>query len=141
MSTPIRREIQIRFRLDPKSGQPIGQPLSGKNVDQSDENSIDSVNFVFGTTDACGCDGGKPRGGECAVCRESVCVDCFEKSRCRFCRKPLCPEHAIFVVKDDGSDIPLCDRCSRAFTRKRTARKLVQGLLAPFVTFDEESDA
>jgi len=83
---------------------------------------------------SCGCGCLLPAKGFCAVCSETVCIDCF--GHCR-CGKPLCPRHSLFVTGPTGQSIRLCQACHESIKRKHFARTFWRTLLSPFFRFKD----
>ena len=131
---PIRGERDDEFCHDPwnKTAQQSVQKDTTHVL--NDAGAIES--HRVGRRFACVCGCLKPPGGFCAVCAESVCVDCH--GFCGRCHMPLCPRHSVFE-QDGGGTIPRwCKACFATRSRGRLVRKLARAILSPFVRFGDE---
>jgi hypothetical protein len=132
---PVRRTVQARLTVD-ENGDPVIKPIEGKSVTLSEDGSIDEAILETESFHHCGCSATLvPAGGHCAEpgCRQVSCRNCFQKSRCESCFKPLCLEHTHQLEDEDGKVIGrYCSRCFGPRHRKGRALAVARAILRPF---------
>lgn len=131
---PIRGEREDEFCHDPwnKAPQQTGQNDTTHVL--NDAGAIES--HRVGRRFACVCGCLKPPGGFCAICTESVCVDCY--GPCHRCHMPLCPRDSVFEQRDTAAPLRWCKSCYAARSRGRLVRGIARAVLSPFVRFGDE---
>lgn len=129
----IRREAQARLTTDDQ-GNPTLQPMGGEVVALSPDGSLDRVVIAPDRFFHCGCsaEGNAAPGGRCAEpgCARVSCPKCFV--RCRECGKPLCLIH-LHRLAVDHVELPLCHRCHGVLSRRHFWRRVLRGLISPFI--------
>ena len=136
-SRPVRRHIQVRLTVD-DDGNPVLETVEGEAIDLSSDGSIDTTRIVPDRFYHCGCNASHPMGGRCAVsgCVHISCARCF--GRCALCMLPICLEHSRSVVPKENQHVRLCPKCFDDYRRQHRVRRVIRGLLRPFIVFDDK---
>ncbi len=131
---PIRGEREDEFCHDPWNKTARQTAQNDTTHVLNDAGAIESQRVARRFACVCGCL--KPPGGFCAVCAESVCVDCY--GPCCRCHVPLCPGDSVFEHDDAAGILRWCKSCYATRTRSRLARNVVRAILSPFVRFGDD---
>lgn len=131
---PVRRRQRLRWTRD-ENGDPVELPMEADSIEVGD--SVDSTHIHADHFYHCGCPMEIPPGGKCAEggCGRISCQRCA--GRCARCQKPLCLEHSVYVLADNGTATGrFCRGCDGEIRRARRIRSVSRALLSPFVKFE-----
>lgn len=126
----VRRTDRVQ---DPWDGAPLQMEQRTDAHVLTDDGAIRSCHDTHRRACVCGCV--RPVGGVCADCGGPVCVGCF--GFCDRCRKPVCPRHCVHTPLPSPQGSRLCRECADSRARSAIIRRVIRGVLSPFLRFND----